>query len=136
MTRANSTNGMTMETKKRHGCVTAWLIIMIIANAITSVTYLFLDDMITESLPFPIPQSMMLALAAIGTANLIFSVMLFKWKKWAFWGFVGTSLVTFGINISLGLGVTSSLLGLIGVVILFGILQIKKNEVSAWKNLA
>ena len=124
-----------MESKQRHGCVTAWLILMIIANSITAITYLFMGDSVSHNLPNPIPQPMMLVLAIVGIANLTFSVLLFKWKKWAFWAFAGTGLITLGINLSIGLGIGMSLFGLAGAAILYGILQIKKDGITAWDNL-
>lgn len=124
-----------MESKQRHGCVTAWLILMIIANSISAIAYLFMGDALSEALPEPIPTPMMYALAIIGIANLIFAIMLLQWKKWAFWAFVGSGLITLGINLSIGIGIGQSLLGLVGVGILYAILQIKKDEKTAWENL-
>nr|WP_299000086.1 hypothetical protein [uncultured Allomuricauda sp.] len=124
-----------MESKQRHGCVTAWLILMIIANSFTSITYLFLGDTVSQNLPTPVSKSMIMTLAFVGIANLIFSIMLFQWKKWAFWGFAATSLIALGINLSIGLGLGTALFGLAGVAILYGILQIKKDGISAWDNL-
>lgn len=124
-----------METKQRHGCVTAWLIFMIIANSLTAIAYLFMGETISQNLPNPIPQPMMIALAIIGIANLIFSIMLFQWKKWAFWAFALTSLITLGINLSIGTGIGASLLGLSGAAILYGILQIKKDGITTWESL-
>ena len=124
-----------METKQRHGCVTAWLILMIIANSFTAITYLFMGETISQNLPNSIPQPMMTALAIIGIANLTFSIMLFQWKKWAFWAFAGTSIITLGVNLSIGLGIGASLFGLAGAAILYAILQIKKDGISTWDNL-
>jgi hypothetical protein len=124
-----------METKQRHGCVTAWLIFMIIANSLTAIAYLFMGETISQNLPNPIPQPMMIALAIIGIANLVFSIMLFQWKKWAFWAFALTSLLTLGINLSIGTGIGASLLGLSGAAILYGILQIKKDGITTWESL-
>jgi len=124
-----------MESKQRHGCVTAWLTLMIIANSISSLAYLFMGKKIAAHFPTPVSQSVIMALAVIGIANLVFSIMLFKWKKWAFWAFAGTSLITLVINISIEIGIASSILGLAGVGILFAVLQIKKDKVSSWENL-
>lgn len=90
-----------MEQKQRHGCVTAWLIFMIIANSLTAISYLFMGDAISQNLPQPIPQPMMMALIVLSTLNLILAIMLFQWKKWAFWAFAGTSLIALAINLSL-----------------------------------
>ena len=124
-----------MEPKQRHGCVTAWLILMIIVNSFTAIIYLFASDFIIENTPTPPSENMMLILGTIGIGNLTFSVYLLKWKNWAFWGFAGTSILTFTLNISNGLGVGSSALGLLCVVIIYAILQIKKENTTAWSNL-
>jgi hypothetical protein len=121
--------------KQRHGCVSAWLILMIVVNAISAVANLFAGDYISQNLPEPIPPTMLVIMSLIGLCNVIFAVMLMQWKKWAFWGFALTSVITMGINLSLGFGIAQSLLGLGGVVILYAILQIKENQKSAWENL-
>ncbi len=61
--------------------------------------------------------------------------MLLSWKKIAFYGFAITAIGTFLFNISIGVSIVGSLLGLSGIVILYGVFQIKKNGVSAWDYL-
>ncbi len=124
-----------MENKQRHGCVTAWLILMIIANSLTALTYLLAREFISQSLPVEIPATMMIALAILGIGNVVFSIMLFNWKRTGFWGFVATSLLAFIINLVIGLGIGQSLFGLIGIGVLYAVLQFKKADVSAWENL-
>lgn len=124
-----------MESKQRHGCVTAWLIFMIIANALSALAYLLMGDEISEASVEPIPDSIMFVLIGIGIANLIFAIMLLQWKRWAFFGIVGSSLVTLFINLSIGISIGASLLGLVGVGILYAILQIKQEGKTAWENL-
>ena len=125
----------TTNNKQRHGCITAWLILMIIANSVTALMYLFAGDMVAQNLPGEIPQHMMILLAIMGIINVICSVLLFKWMKLGFWGFIASSLIAVAINLSIGLGIGQSLFGLIGVVILYGVFQIKKDNVTAWDNL-
>ena len=128
-----------IRAKKRHGCVSAWLIFMIIANAFTALLYLFFFDNFMEMLPEEsldqMPDINPIILGVLGVLNLIFAVLLLKWKKIGFWGFVATSIITLGINLNAGLGIGSSLLGLIGILLLYGILQIKQDDVSAWNHL-
>ena len=88
-----------METKQRHGCVTAWLILVIIGNSVTALVYLFANELITQNLPIEIPNSMMIALAILGIGNVIFAIMLLKWKKTGFWGFIVTSILAMIINL-------------------------------------
>lgn len=124
-----------METRQRHGCLTTWLIFMIIGNSITAASYLLMGDIIAQNLPNPIPQPIMTTLIIVSILNLLLAIMLFQWKKWAFWVLVGTSIIALIINLSLGLGIGTSLFGLSGIAILFGVLQMKKNGVTAWENL-
>ena len=121
--------------KQRHGCVTAWLIFMIIANSFSAILYLFAGDMIARNFPGGISNTMLLLLAILGIGNVVFSILLFKWMKIGFWGFLLTSIGALFINLIIGLGVIQSLFGLVGIAILYGVLQIKKDNMSAWDNL-
>ena len=91
--------------------------------------------MITKNLSMDVSNSMIILLGIICIANVIFSVMLFQWKKLGFWGFIITSIGAFIINLSIGLGIVQSLFGLVGIAILYGVLQIKKDNIPAWDNL-
>jgi len=121
--------------KQRHGCVTAWLILMIVANSLTAGLYLFAKEMVTKSLPGDVSTPLIILLGICAIGNIIFSVMLFQWKKLGFWGFVVTGVGAIIINISIGLGIGQSLFGLASVAILYGVLQIKQGNVTAWENL-
>jgi len=118
--------------KERHGCVTAWLIFMIVANSVVALIYLLAMLNSEES---PIPGSILFILAILSIANVIFAILLFKWKKFGFIGFVVTAIIVFIINMYIGLGLTQSIMGLLGIGVLYAILQIEKNNVSAWENL-
>jgi hypothetical protein len=130
-----NSNEMTPNTKQRHGCVTTWLVLMIIGNSVSAIMYLFANDIITQNLPSEVSNSMMIVLAVLGIGNVVFSVMLFNWNKLGFWGFILTSICALIVNLSIGLGIAQSLFGLAGVAILYGVLQIKKDNVTAWDNL-
>ena len=127
----DSSNGL----KERHGCVSAWLILMMIGGVITAVMYLFTSDLITDALPVAIPQGMLIVLGLLGLLNIVFAVMLWQWKKIGFFGFAGITAVSLVINLYLSLGLTSVIGGVLGLVLLYGILQITKNGTSAWEQL-
>jgi hypothetical protein len=124
---------MTTEGKKRHGCLTAWLILMIVANSVTALVYLLGSAAIRRSLPnapgwaFPV-------LIVFSLFNLVCSIALFQWKKWGFWGFCGSSVVALVVNLSSGLGIVSILGGLIGLLLLYGVLNIGKED-KGWPQL-
>lgn len=121
-----------MELKERHGCVTAWLTFMIITNSLTAILYLFLGDLLVDNLPQGYSTEWLIPIGIVGLANLTFAIMLLQWRKWAFWAFAGSSVATLFMNLFAGLGFSSSIFGLSGIIILYGILQIKKNGVAAW----
>ncbi len=121
------------EAKTRHGCLTAWLVLMIIANSATAVIYLIDSAAIKSNLPIA-PAWTLPTLAVASLANVVFAVALFYWKKWAFFGFVGTSIIALVINLTIGQNIAHLLLGVLGVVTLYAVLQIGK-EKRGWTQL-
>jgi len=120
--------------KQRHGCVTTLLILMIIANSIGALLYFFFNDFIIQNLPNTSPTLLFL-LGITGTLNVVCTILLFKWKKWGFWGYIISSVCILIINTCIGIGFFQSLFGLIGFIIMFWVLKFKKNNVSAWDNM-
>jgi hypothetical protein len=121
------------DTKSRHGCLTAWLVVIIVANSATTLTYLLASDAIRQTLP-NIPEWAFPVLIVFSLFNLVCAAALFKWKKWGFWGFCVSSVVALGVNLSVGFGIFTALSGLIGIVLLYAVLQIGK-ENKGWPQL-
>jgi hypothetical protein len=121
------------EGKTRHGCLTAWLVLMIIGNSATALLYLLNGDAIRRALP-NIPGWVLPVLIVFAVFNIICTISLLKWKKWGFWGFCVSSLVALIINLSIDIGIAQSLIGLVGVVVLYGVLQIG-NDQKGWTQL-
>lgn len=119
--------------KNRHGCLTAWLVLMLVANGASALMYVLGAEAIRRTLPnapgwaFPV-------LIAFSLFNLVCAVALFQWKRWGFWGFCVSSLVAVVVNVSIGLGMGSALAGLVGVIVLYGVLQIGA-ENKGWPQL-
>jgi hypothetical protein len=67
--------------------------------------------------------------------DLVFTFFIFKWKKWAFWGTLTISILTFFLNIYVGVNIIFCIAGLIGLLLLFASLQLKSGNVSGWENL-
>jgi len=121
------------EQKKRHGCLTAWLGLMLILNSGTVLLYVLGSAAIRQYYPSA-PDWAFLALILLGVLNIVFTVALFRWKKWGFWGAVATSALTMVVNLVMGLNMVQAMQGLIGLAILFGVLQIGK-ESKGWQLL-
>jgi len=119
--------------KERHGCLTAYLALAIIANSATALLYLFGAAAIKRSTP-NIPDWAFPVLIVLVLFNLACAIALLRWKKWGFWGLIVSAVVTLGINLTIGLGLSSAIVGLLGVVILYGVLQIGKDN-RGWPQL-
>ena len=119
--------------KQRHGCLTTWLVLMLVMNSFAALVYFVAGGFLLEGLPGA-PSWTMPALGLLSILNLVCAVGLWRWKKWGFAGFCFTSAIAFVINLSIGTGIGPSLMGLLGLAILFGVLQIGK-ENKGWPQL-
>ena len=121
------------EQKQRHGCLTAWLVLMIVANSAAGLMYLSGSAAIKQTLPsaaswaFPV-------MGILGLFNLVCAVALLKWRKWGFWGFLGSGIVASLVNMSMGIGIGMSVVGMVGIALLYGVLQIG-GENRGWPQL-
>lgn len=145
------------EAKNRHGCLMTWLVLIIIVNSLTTLSYLiytFGRGMISQVLQGQMLSSQMLQiqmlldipvwvfslLIALSIFNIVCAIALLLWKKWGFWGFCATSVAMLVVNLSFvsrGIGpvLVSVLTGLLGVLVLFGVLHIGDKENKGWPQL-
>ncbi len=123
--------------KHRHGCVTAWLIFMMVANGIVGLVYIFQGQQIADYLPpgVTFAEWARISLIVLALLNLYAAYLLYNYKKLGFWIFVFSSLAALAINTSMGMSISSSISGLLGVAILYGILQIQREGKTAWEQL-
>jgi len=119
--------------KQRHGCLAAWLIAMVVMSTFAVFVYFLAGGFLLEMLPEASAWSIY-ALAALALFNLGFAFALWNWKKWGFWGYCATSAAAFVINLVIGTGIGPSLMGLFGLVILYGVLQIGRDN-KGWPQL-
>ncbi len=122
-----------LQKKERHGCLTAYLVLAIIANSATALLYLFGAEAIKRSTP-TVPDWAFPVLIVLVLFNLVCAIALFRWKKWGFGGLVASAVVTLGVNLTIGLGVSSAIVGLSGVLLLYGVLHIGKDN-KGWPQL-
>lgn len=155
-TTTSSNSTMSVE-KERHGFVTFWLWLMIIGNFIgvimqamsanyaiwayateenATIFFYFKHGMVDY---YIYASYFMIVLSLVNIAG---AIVLLKWKKLGYWLFVGSAITCMAIMVSFAIiggfttAVGSSMAGaIVGPVILWAILQIKKNGVSCWKLL-
>ncbi len=119
------------QLKQRHGCLTTYIILMIVANSATALAYLLVGSTINPG----IPPWAFVVLGVFAVFNLICAIALFKWKRWGFWGFIICSVVALIVNLIVGMGITQSLFGgVVSVALLYGVLHIGK-ENKGWPQL-
>jgi hypothetical protein len=118
-------------TKQRHGCLTAWLALSIIVNALTALIYVVL---VLFGRKMVAPAWATFALAIVCFANVLFAIALLRWKKWAFFGFLGATILALVINLRIGIRPIFASVGLVGIIILYAALQIG-GEGKGWNQL-
>lgn len=120
------------EGKERHGCVNAWLWIVIIFNLGLGIYYaamMFSAYTNTVSLGFGL-------LSILATLNVLGAILLMRWNKCGFYLFVVSSVLAALVNIGvLSLEPVVLISGLLAILFWWGILQIKKDGISAWSLL-
>lgn len=128
-------NEETLE-KHRHGCVTALLIFMMIANSASVILYFFASEFISKRLAVELSDSDKIILSIFQIANFISCILLFQWKKIGFWLYVITDVAVVVLNIYQGKGISQLWSALIGIALLFGVMQITtKSKKNTWEDL-
>lgn len=110
--------------KERHGFITFWLWFMIIVNLAAGIANFAMSD----------GQAHGIVIGCLGLVNMASAVCLLNWKKIGFWIFVGVATCSCILNIYLE-SFSGAIGAVMGVCILFGILQLKKNNQSCWSLL-
>jgi hypothetical protein len=120
------------EEKKRHGCLTAWLVLIIIFDLIFVALYFFFSEFLVQSRP-SLPLWSMPAMVILVLFDLACVIALFRWKRWGFWGMCCVTNLAAAVNIALGMRIDIILEGFIGIIVVFILLQIGKK--SGWEQL-
>lgn len=109
------------EEKKRGGCLSVFLILTVIVNALSAVGYLLKGDLIlqilSQSAPYVqrwyITASVIISVLYLGSA-----VGIWFWRKSGVYGAAALTVITYMISIKIGTSVLSALLGFVTLIIL------------------
>ena len=131
-----------IEEKKRHGCLSVFLILVLIVNAVatfTQLTAFFFSEQITyqdaQSLATTIiPRWFWFVLGITSLINFLSLIAIINWKKCGFWFFTLSAFVNLGFSLYAGLYIENGITGLIGVAILYGVLHIGGDK-KGWAQL-
>lgn len=104
------------QLKKRGGCLTAWLVFLILANLLIALLHLVSVAIARRPIP-ELPAWVMPLSVLAALANCVFAIGIWKWKRWGLYGFIGLSLIGFAVNL-MTTGFALAVPGLVGLVIL------------------
>jgi hypothetical protein len=124
---------MTSTQNERHGCLTTYLVFVIVVNSAMALIYLFGAEWLRRNGP-KTPDWAFWALAICGLINVVSAVVLFKLRRWGFWLFIASAIAGVAVNLSIGLGPQGIFGAILGVAVLYGVLHIGK-EKKAWPRL-
>lgn len=116
--------------KRRHGCLTAWLFLVIAANAVTGILLLFMGNGMRD-----VSDSDIAIQSLISTVAVACGILLLRWKKIGFFLLLANYVMSVTVNLSNGDG-TYSFFGIIGITVLWVLLNIKANGISAWEQMS
>ncbi len=105
---------------------------MLIANSAAALANLAMGEQISAVYP-AMPSWGLPVLALGGVVNVVCAAALLNWRKWGFFGFIATTVVGTSVNAMAGLPVTQLALGLVGIVVLYGVMQI--GEPTGWSQM-
>lgn len=115
---------MSQQERKRGGCLTAFLIMTLIMVPLAGLYYLleaFGVRLATFGVRQAIPSMPGWSIPVLGLLSIpifLFSLAIWKWKKWGIYGFCASASLAFVINLSIGVPIAGALLGLVSIVIL------------------
>ncbi len=104
--------------RKRGAALTGWLLFQIFAYLIIALAYVVWK-------PASLPAWRAYSYATLALALTGLSVLLFAWRKWAFYGQCIVAVIIFLLNITGGVNPASAALGFLGLVILYLLLRPK-----------
>lgn len=117
--------------RERHGFVTFWLWLMIIINPIMAISCFAGNDFLLVLYNYN--RTLLTITGFCCIVNFIAVILLLNWIN-GFWLLLGVAIITPFVNS--GIGFVSQIIGsAIGCLIQFGILHLKKNDISTWTYL-
>lgn len=119
--------------KKRGLLLTGWLILMLVANISSALSYVWLimltfvnPSFFVELMP-EMPFWVLYFFGLLVILNIVLVVALLKWKKAGFYGFCGVAAIALIVNATVLNAGVFSIIGLFGPVILYLVMRPKWN---------
>ena len=121
------------EPKTRNGCVTAWLVLVIVVNSLGAIGGIMAKQALAGR--FPTETSWVFPVAtAFGLATVICAVALLNWKLWGFIGICVLTAAGMGLSLYLGEAPLTVAAGVLQPALLFAFLRMGDRK-STWSQL-
>jgi hypothetical protein len=116
---------MTDKQAKRSGCLTTFIIVLIVLYALGALGAFLSGPILSGLMPeYTTNTSYSIISGVLSLLNIIFLIGVWKYKKWGFYGFVAISVLNIIISIFLTSSIITSLIsGLIFPLILYFLIK-------------
>jgi ribosomal protein L40E len=118
--------------KSRHGCLTTWLIFIIIVNAGFAILNLLKRDMLWEEVAAP--TWVVIFSVAMAVLTVVCAIALFRWQMWGFILFLFLAIVTCVVDVAVARNILAGIMAFIPVLVLYGVLHIGR-KINGWDQL-
>lgn len=108
--------------KKRGFWLTAFLILMLIANPISALTYFTAPQLIRAAYP-DATTGLISLLGLLCLVNVLLAVLIFAWKKAGVYGFYAVTVLALILNVFIGAGILGMIGGLLGAAVIYATTQ-------------
>jgi hypothetical protein len=124
-------NSSEIKEKSRHGCLTAYLVILIIGNLVTLV-FRLLSSLAPGN---KVPVLAIIAYSLLALFIIVCAAAVYNWKKWGVWGLCAVAVINFVTSIISGELLIISIFQLVVILgILFWVLNIGGDN-KGWPQL-
>jgi hypothetical protein len=96
--------------QERGGCLTALLVLMMIANPLTGIVYFAAGDMVKKGLPNA-PDWTAPVLGVIAFVMFASAIAMFRFKKWGLYGALTCAAIALVVNLTSGVNPVQALFG-------------------------
>jgi hypothetical protein len=113
---------MVEQSPQRGGCLTAFLLLLIVAYPLLALSYWLGSALIKRAVPaMPDWFSPVMALACL--YDFAFAIAIWKWRRWGVFGYGVITVLVFVANLAIGWPLIRALPGLLGFLVLLGLLR-------------
>jgi hypothetical protein len=113
--------------------VTIWLLLVLTVNAVMTVVYVGASIRAGGN-PLPVPPWFCMCMALSSSANVVSAMVLLKGRRWGFYLICANAGAGLILNLTAGVPLLNCPAGLLGIGILYGVLQLGKPR-SVWSQL-